>query len=69
LEAFEKELNDSKSKSTTTSSSGGGGGGAAEEDPDDSPEPDTTHLDHLDEAELEDDPFAQLGDAPVRVDA
>jgi len=68
LEAFEKELNDSKSKSTTTtSSSGGGGGGAAEEDDDDGPEPDTTHLDHIDEAELGDDPFAQPGDTPVDV--
>ena len=72
MEAFEKELNDSKSKSTTTtttSSSGGAGGGAAEEDDEDGPEPDTTHLDHIDEAELGDDPFAQHGDAPVGVDA
>ncbi|KIJ91226.1 hypothetical protein K443DRAFT_504273 [Laccaria amethystina LaAM-08-1] len=74
LEAFEKELNDSKSKSTTTttttsSSSGDGKGGAAEEDDDDGPEPDTTHLDHIDEAELGDDPFAHPGDAPVGVDA
>lgn len=59
LEAFEKELNDSKAKSTT-----------AEEDDEDGPEPDTTHLDHIDEAELGDDPFAQQGgDAPVGVDA
>jgi len=71
LEAFEKELNDSKSKSksTTTTTSSSGGGGAAEEDDDDGPEPDTTHLDHVDEAELGDDPFAQHGDAPVGVDA
>ena len=73
MEAFEQELNDSKSNSksstTTTSSSGGAGGGAAEEDDEDGPEPDTTHLDHIDEAELGDDPFAQHGDAPVGVDA
>jgi len=58
LEAFEKELNDSKAKSS---------GGA--EDDDDEDEPDTSHLDNIDEAELGEDPFAQPSDAPVGVDA
>jgi len=60
LEAFEKELNDSKAK--TASKEGG------DEDEDDGPEPDGSHLDNIDEAELGDDPFAQPGDAPVGVD-
>ncbi|KAF8802029.1 translation initiation factor [Phlegmacium glaucopus] len=63
LEAFEKELNDSKAK--TASKAEGGG----DEDEDDGPEPDGSHLDNIDEAELGDDPFAQPGDAPVGVDA
>lgn len=62
LEAFEKELNDSKVK--TASKAEGG-----EEDEDEGPEPDGSHLDNIDEAELGDDPFAQPGDAPVGVDA
>ncbi|EAU83828.2 translation initiation factor [Coprinopsis cinerea okayama7 len=57
LEAFEKELNESKAKS----------GGDDEEDEDGAPV-DTSHLDNIDEAELGDDPFAQP-DAPTGVDA
>jgi len=40
-----------------------------DEDEDDGLEPDGSHLDNIDEAELGDDPFAQPGDAPVSVDA
>jgi len=57
LDAFEKELNESKSKPSA----------AADDDEDDEPI-NTEHLDNMDEAELGDDPFAQ-GDAPVAVDA
>lgn len=57
LDAFEKELNDSKAKTST----------AADDEEDDVPV-DTSHLDNIDDAELGDDPFAQ-GDAPVGVDA
>lgn len=57
LDAFEKELNDSKAKTST----------AADDEEDDGPA-DTSHLDNIDDAELGDDPFAQ-GDAPVGVDA
>ena len=62
LEAFEKELNDSKAKSASKPEGG-------EEDEDDGPEPDGSHLDNIDETELGDDPFAQPADAPVGVDA
>ena len=62
LEAFEKELNDSKTKSVSKPEGGG-------EDDDDGPEPDGSHLDNIDETELGDDPFAQPADAPVGVDA
>jgi translation initiation factor 2 subunit 2 len=58
LDAFEKELNESKAKSST-----------AADDEDDEGEPaSTAHLDDIDEAELGEDPFAQ-SDAPVGVDA
>ncbi|KAF9045390.1 translation initiation factor [Panaeolus papilionaceus] len=59
LEAFEKELNDSKVKSK----------GEGEDEEDEDAEVDTSHLDNIDEAELGDDPFAQAGDAPVGLDA
>lgn len=62
LEAFEKELNDSKAKSTSKPEGG-------EEEEEDGPEPDGSHLDNIDETELGDDPFAQSADAPVGVDA
>jgi translation initiation factor 2 subunit 2 len=62
LEAFEKELNDSKAKSASKTEGG-------DEEEEDGPEPDGSHLDNIDEAELGDDPFAQPGDAPVGVDA
>ncbi|KAL0945807.1 hypothetical protein HGRIS_012093 [Hohenbuehelia grisea] len=56
LEAFEKELNESKAKS------------GGDDDDEDGPEPGSTaHLD-VDDAELGDDPFAHP-DAPVGVDA
>ncbi|TEB32759.1 hypothetical protein FA13DRAFT_1731269 [Coprinellus micaceus] len=58
LDAFEKELNESKAKSA---------GDGDEEDEDGAPV-DTTHLDNLDEAELGEDPFAQP-DAPAGIDA
>ncbi|KAF5384217.1 hypothetical protein D9615_003454 [Tricholomella constricta] len=54
LDAFEKELNQSKTKSNA-------------DDDDDEGEP-NPNLDHLDDADLGDDPFAQ-GDAPVGVEA
>ncbi|RDB17149.1 putative eukaryotic translation initiation factor 2 subunit beta [Hypsizygus marmoreus] len=54
LDAFEKELNEHKAK-------------AAEDEEEEGVEP-STHLDHLDEAELGEDPFAQ-GEAPVGVEA
>lgn len=58
LDAFEKELNESKAKSSTVA-----------DDEDDDGEPvNTTHLDDIDEAELGEDPFAQ-SDAPVGLDA
>ncbi len=57
LEAFEKELNDSKDKSK--------GDDAEEEDE----AFDSSHLDNIDEAELGDDPFARPTDAPQGVDA
>ena len=63
LEAFEKELNDSKAKSAPKAEDG------ANDDEDDGPEPDGSHLDNIDEAELGDDPFAHAADAPVGVDA
>ncbi|TFK25473.1 translation initiation factor [Coprinopsis marcescibilis] len=56
LEAFEKEINQSKAKS-----------GGDDEDEDDVPV-DTSHIDNIDEAELGDDPFAHT-DAPSGVDA
>jgi translation initiation factor 2 subunit 2 len=62
LEAFEKELNNSKAKSASKTEGG-------EEEDEDGPEPDGSHLDNIDEAELGDDPFAHPGDAPVGVDA
>ncbi|KAG6906064.1 hypothetical protein DXG01_016066 [Tephrocybe rancida] len=63
LDAFEKEINDSKAKSAASSSS------APAEDDDDAEGPEPTHnLDHLDDADLGDDVFAQ-GDAPVGVEA
>jgi translation initiation factor 2 subunit 2 len=56
LEAFEKELNDSKAKDK-------------KEDEDEEEAPDGKHLEDLDDAELGDDPFARTTDAPVGVDA
>lgn len=58
LDAFEKELNDSKAKSST----------AADYEEEDGEPTNTAHLDNIDDADLGDDPFAQ-GDAPVGVDA
>jgi hypothetical protein len=58
LDAFEKELNESKAKSST----------AADDEEDDGELVNTAHLDDIDEAELGEDPFAQ-NDAPVGVDA
>lgn len=58
MDAFEKELNESKAKSST----------AADEDDDEGEPVNTAHLDDVDEAELGEDPFAQ-NDAPVGVDA
>ncbi|KAJ8700607.1 translation initiation factor eIF-2 beta subunit [Pleurotus ostreatus] len=55
LEAFEKELNDSKAKT-------------AEEEEEDVDAAANPNLDHVDEAELGENPFAQA-DAPVGVDA
>jgi len=58
LDAFEKELNESKAKSST----------AADDDDDDGETTNAVHLDDVDEAELGEDPFAQ-SDAPIGVDA
>jgi translation initiation factor 2 subunit 2 len=58
LDAFEKELNESKAKSSTI----------ADEEDDDGDLISTAHLDEIDEAELGEDPFAQ-NDAPIGVDA
>ncbi|KAJ8495376.1 hypothetical protein ONZ45_g12887 [Pleurotus djamor] len=55
LEAFEKELNDSKAKN-------------ADEEEEDGEPAANPNLDHIDEAELGENPFAQA-DAPVGVDA
>jgi len=60
LDAFEKELNDSKTKAKED---------VGEEDDEDGPAPDGTHLENVDEAELGDNPFAQPGEAPVGIDA
>jgi len=63
LEAFEKELNESKKES------GEGKPKKADDEEDDEDVPvDTSHLDNLDEAELGDNPFSRP-DAPVGVDA
>lgn len=62
MEAFEKELNDSKAKSSTSTPAG------EDDDDDDDVQPNTAHLD-VDDAGLDEDPFAQPGDAPVGVDA
>lgn len=59
LDAFEKEVTESKAKSTTE---------GADDDDEDGPAPDGSHLEEFDEAELGDDPFARP-DAPVGVDA
>jgi len=61
LDAFEKELNESKAKTSKTE--------GGDDDDDDGPEPDGSHLDNLDEEDLGDDPFAHGTDAPVGVDA
>ncbi|TFK32253.1 translation initiation factor [Crucibulum laeve] len=58
LEAFEKELNDSKTKDESAP--------AGEEEGE---APDGSHLDQIDETELGEDPFAVANDAPVSVDA
>jgi translation initiation factor 2 subunit 2 len=60
LDAFEKELTESKK----TSKAEGG-----DEEEEEGPEPDGSHLDNIDEEELGEDPFAQGGDAPVGLDA
>jgi len=62
LDAFEKELNDTKTKSSSTAAPAG------EDDEDDGQPVDTSHLDNIDETELGDDPFAQA-DAPIGVEA
>jgi len=60
MEAFEKELNESKAAKSSSA--------AADEDDDDVPEP-NANLD-IDDADLGDDPFAHAGgDVPVGVDA
>jgi translation initiation factor 2 subunit 2 len=59
LDAFEKELNESKAKSKTEDT--------YDED-DEGPPPDGSHLDNIDEEELGDDPFARP-DVGVGVDA
>ncbi|KAF8888886.1 translation initiation factor [Infundibulicybe gibba] len=70
LEAFEKEINDSKAKASSSSApTGTSTPGAADDDDDDGEQPNTAHLDAMDEAELGDDPFARAADAPVGVDA
>jgi len=72
LEAFKKKLNNSESGSTTTTttfSSGGGGRGVGEKNDDDDPEPDTVHLNHINEAELGDNPFVQSVNTWVGGDA
>ncbi|KAG5644482.1 hypothetical protein DXG03_008309 [Asterophora parasitica] len=61
LDAFEKELNDSKAKASSS-------GGADGDEDDDEDGPTNPNLDHLDDADLGDDPFAP-GDAPVGVEA
>ncbi|KAJ3560391.1 hypothetical protein NP233_g10870 [Leucocoprinus birnbaumii] len=58
MEAFEKELNESKKEKK---------GGDEDEEEDDVPV-DTSHLDNVDETELGDNPFSRP-DAPVGVDA
>jgi len=61
LDAFEKEIGESKAKAPKTE--------GGDDDDDDGPEPDGSHLDNIDEEELGDDPFAHAGDAPVGLDA
>ncbi len=63
LEAFEKELNESKKES------GEGKPKKADDDEEEEDIPvDTSHLDNLDEAELGENPFSRP-DAPIGVDA
>jgi translation initiation factor 2 subunit 2 len=62
LEAFEKELNESKKGSED-------GKKAKDDDDDDDDGPiDTSHLDQVDETELGENPFSRP-DAPIGVDA
>jgi len=61
LDAFEKEIGQTKAK--PTKNEGG------DDDEEDGPEPDGSHLDNIDEEELGDDPFAHTGDALVGLDA
>ncbi|KAF9473624.1 hypothetical protein BDN70DRAFT_885672 [Pholiota conissans] len=60
LDAFEKELTESKKSSKTE---------GGEDEDDEGPEPDGSHLDNIDEEELGEDPFAHPGEAPVGLDA
>lgn len=62
MEAFEKELNESKKDS------GEGKKKGDDEDEDEDGPVDTSHLDNVDEAELGENPFSRP-DAPVGVDA
>ncbi|KXN93009.1 putative eukaryotic translation initiation factor 2 subunit beta, partial [Leucoagaricus sp. SymC.cos] len=64
MEAFEKELNESKKESGEGKSKKGG---EDDEEDDDGPV-DTSHLDNVDEVELGDNPFSRP-DAPIGVDA
>ncbi|KAF8909700.1 translation initiation factor [Gymnopilus junonius] len=68
LDAFEKELNESKAEDAAKSKPAKAEGGDEDED-EDGLEPDGSHLDNLDESELGEDPFAQPGDVPVGVDS
>jgi translation initiation factor 2 subunit 2 len=65
MEAFEKELNDSKKDSSEGGKSKKGGDD--DEDEDEAPV-DLSHLDNVDEEDLGDNPFSRP-DAPVSVDA
>jgi len=65
MEAFEKELNESKKDSAEGAKPKKG---ADEEEEDEDVPVDTSHLDNVDEAELGDNPFSRP-DAPVGVDA
>jgi len=63
MEAFEKELNESKKDPAESAKSKKGADEEEEEE-----EVDTSHLDNVDEAELGDNPFLRP-DVPIGVDA